>query len=641
MSLLAAVASIAALAAPAEARSGRAGGTPRAVDVCGEPVQPGHYRCFAQRRHDLGFRSTKQIRSTAAARPAGLGPADLQSAYHLPSDTAGTGQRVYIVNAYDHPNAEADLATYRRQYGLPPCTTANGCFRKVNQNGVPAPLPPRNADWAGETSMDLDVVSAICPRCGITLVEADDNSDNLFVAVRTATRMGARFVSLSWGGSETGDEVAYDDRYFTDAGVVYAASTGDDAYQGGVSYPASSPDVVAVGGTSLTRSTTSRGWSETVWRNNVVLGTGSGCSGSERKPAWQTVVPKPVCNRRAVADVSAVADPMTGVAVYQSYGGRGWSVNGGTSASAPIIAATYALAGPPARTDKPATYPYARSGDLYDITSGRNGTCSPALLCTAAAGWDGPTGLGTPNGVSAFARNAAVTVRDPGRQSGTVGAATSLPVIGVGSRGGTLTYAASALPPGLRMSASGVVTGTPTTAGVFHVTVTARDSTGATGSTSFEWSIASGRSRCTGQLLNNPGFESGEVGWTVDSGVVTADGVHAHGGRNYGWFGGYGTAHTDSAAQAVTIPAGCSASLTYHLAVETSEPSATVSDRFDVLVNGVRVQSLSNRDAGGYASRSVDLSSYAGKTITVTWRDVENDARATSFFLDDTALTLS
>ena len=331
--------------------------------------------------------------------PSGYGPADLQSAYKLPSSTRGAGQTVAIVDAYNDPTAEADLAVYRSTYGLPACTTANGCFRKVNQSGQASPLPRTDTGWAGEISLDVDMVSAICPNCNILLVEANNpNTGNLGTAVNTAVNLGAKFVSNSYGGPEDGSENSDDSLYFNHPGVVITASTGDNGF--GVSYPASGKGVTAVGGTSLTRDTSTRGWSETVWN-----GAGSGCSGSVAKPAFQVGL-NTGCGKRAEADVAAVADPQTGVAVYQTFGASGWAVYGGTSAASPIIASVYALAGNPGATDSPNSYPYAHTTALNDVTTGSNGNCG-APLCTAGVGYDGPTGLGTPQGTVAFSRLAA------------------------------------------------------------------------------------------------------------------------------------------------------------------------------------------------------------------------------------------
>ena len=310
---------------------------------------------------------------------------------------------MFVVDAYDDPTAEADLASYRAHYGLSACTTANGCFAKLNQSGTASPLPSPNSGWAGEIALDLDMVSATCPNCDITLIEATDASDNIFAAVAEAVHLGAKYVSMSWGGPEDGSEAYYDQRYFAWPGVLFAAATGDSAYAGGALYPATSPAVLAVGGTTLRRSSTSRGWTESAWATSTIEGAGSGCSSDEAKPLWQTIIPAAVCSRRADADVSAVADPATGVAVYQSYAAAGWTVYGGTSAATPIIASVAALAGTPRPGDHPASYPYATPAALYDVTAGSTGSCRPAVLCTAGPGWDGPTGLGTPDGTTAFA----------------------------------------------------------------------------------------------------------------------------------------------------------------------------------------------------------------------------------------------
>ncbi len=627
-----------ALATPA----GSASTSIKTVHTCSQSVAEGHFTCFAERRSDLGFTSKARVQATPLATPSGYGPSSLQSAYKLPSSSAGSGQRVYVVDAYNDPNAESDLATYRTQFGLPACTTANGCFQKLNQNGATSPLPAGNTGWAGEISLDLDMVSAVCPNCGITLIEANDASDNLFIAVKEATTLGAKYVSLSWGGPESGSESSYDSTYFKPTGVVYTASTGDSGFSAGVIYPATSVDAVAVGGTSLSTSTNSRGWTESVWS-----GAGSGCSSDETKPTWQSGIS--ACTKRATSDVSAVADPATGVAVYQTYGGSGWAVYGGTSASAPIVASVYALAGAPASTDKPASFPYAHPANLFDVTTGSNGTCSPTTLCKGGAGWDGPTGLGTPNGTAAFTSGGGgtgntVTVNNPGSQTGTVGVAKSLQITASDSGGLALTYSATGLPTGLSINSStGLISGTPSAAGTFTSTVTAQDSTNASGSTTFTWTIGTGGGSCSGQKFTNPGFESGSTGWTATSGVITTDGAHSRTGSGYSWLDGYGTTHTDTLSQSVAIPAGCSATLTYYLYISSRERTTrTAYDKLTVAANGTTVQSFSNLNKGtGYVLRSVNLSSYAGQTVTIKWTGTEDSSLATSFFVDDTALTIS
>jgi subtilase family serine protease len=638
-----------ALSIPASAQPVSSGSTGmKIVDSCNQDVGPGHYTCFAERRGDLGFTPRAHFSANPDATPSGYGPSSLLSAYNLPA-SGGSGPRVYVVDAYDDPNAESDLAAYRSQYGLPACTTSNGCFRKLNQNGQSSPMPAADSGWAGEISLDLDMVSAICPDCGITLIEANDASDNLFVAVKEAATLGAKFVSMSWGGGESGSEASYDSQYFQSSGVVYTASTGDGAYSAGVIYPATSPRVVAVGGTALHTASNSRGWSESVWKTNSTEGTGSGCSSDEAKPSWQSVVSSSVCSRRADSDVSAVADPATGVAVYQTYGGSGWAVYGGTSASAPIIASVYALAGTPSASTQPGSLPYAHTGNLNDVTSGNNGTCSPSLLCTAAAGWDGPTGLGTPNGLVAFGGTGGggtgntVTVTNPGSRTGTVGTATSLQISASDSGGLALTYSASGLPGGLSINASsGLISGTPSAAGTFSTTVTAKDSTNASGSATFTWTISSsGGGGCSGQVMKNPGFESGTANWTQTSGVINTDGAYSHAGSGYAWLDGYGSSHTDTLSQAVTIPAGCTASLSYYLWIDSNEGTGTAYDKLTVTANGTRVQSFSNVNQGsGYVRRTVSLSAYAGTTVTIKWTGTEDSSLATSFLIDDTALTL-
>ncbi|WP_308013979.1 hypothetical protein [Streptantibioticus parmotrematis] len=361
--------------------------------LCAQPTKPGEMACLAEARTDV----VQRMSVAPNATPSGYGPADLRSAYNLPSGSAGAGQTVAIVDAQDDPNAEADLAAYRAQYGLPACTTANGCFHKVDQNGG-TDYPVADAGWAGEISLDLDMVSATCPQCSILLVEANSPSmDDLGTAVDRAVTMGAKYVSNSYGGYEDPSEVKSDLAYFDHPGVAITASAGDDAY--GAQYPAASPFVTSVGGTALSHATNSRGWSESVWSTSAAEGTGSGCSADEAKPSWQKDTG---CSHRTISDVSAVADPATGVAVYDSYQASGWDVYGGTSASSPIIASVYALAGAPAAGTVPASYPYADTAALNDVTTGSNGSCSPGYLCTAGTGYDGPTGLGTPNGTAAF-----------------------------------------------------------------------------------------------------------------------------------------------------------------------------------------------------------------------------------------------
>ena len=397
-------------------RAGRAVGDVRRV--CAAPKR-GFAACMSLLRTNVPAHRGLFTHDTT---PPGYGPPDLQSAYSLPSATAGSGKTVAIVDAYDDPNAAADLATYRAQFGLPACTTASGCFEKVNQEGQQGSYPAPDAGWATEESLDVDMVSAVCPSCHILLVEANSNSgSDMYAAEDEAVALGAKYVSNSWTSSEYSGETQAD-QYFNHPGVVITAAAGDSGY--GVNYPAASPYVTAVGGTTLTKdSGVPRGWTETAWGSaSGGEGTGSGCSQYEPKPAWQH---DSGCANRTVADVSAVADPNTGVAMYDSYSQSGWLVVGGTSVATPVIASTYALAGAPEQGTNPASYPYLHSTGLNDVTSGADGTCTPSYLCTAGPGYDGPTGLGTPDGVTAFQPVGAGTV------AGTVtDAATGKPVAG-------------------------------------------------------------------------------------------------------------------------------------------------------------------------------------------------------------------
>jgi subtilase family serine protease len=357
--------------------------------VCPGPAAAGEAHCHARVR--VGADGAAAV----AATPSGFGPADLQSAYATPSATGGSGQVVAIVDAYDNPNAEHDLNVYRQQFGLPACTSASGCFRKVNQNGVAGSYPRGDVSWGQEIDLDIEMVSALCPSCRILLVEASSASlTDLGTAVNTAVKLGATVVSNSYGGGESSGEVQSEQTYYNHPGVAITVSSGDGGF--GVEFPAASRFVTAVGGTHLQRAAGGRGWSESAWS-----GAGSGCSAFITKPTWQTDAG---CHMRSVADVAAVADPATGVAVYDSYGhgsrSVGWLVFGGTSVAAPLVAAVYALAGN-GGGGAGASAAYAHPSALNDVTAGSNGTCG-SYLCTAGAGYDGPTGLGTPIGVGAF-----------------------------------------------------------------------------------------------------------------------------------------------------------------------------------------------------------------------------------------------
>jgi len=339
------------------------------------------------------------LRPLAAPNPSnGYTPTQLRAAYGLLLDPTKT-TTVAIVDAYASPNAAADLKVYRDQFflgdpNLPVPLT------QVNQSGGPISTVSGNTGWGQEEMLDLEMVSAICPSCKILYVGANSASFNdLGAAVDMAATLGATVISNSYGGTESLFSSVYASHY-NHAGVAITVSSGDSGY--GVQVPAAFSTVTAVGGTTLTLNSDGTRNKETVWS-----GAGSGCSAYIAKPAWQHDA---ACSRRTVADVAAVADPATGVAVYDSYGSTGganWYVFGGTSVAAPIIGAVYALSGNTAGV--PAQLAYTNAGSLFDVTSGSNGSCvrgrktSGAYLCTAGTGYDGPTGNGTPNGsLSAF-----------------------------------------------------------------------------------------------------------------------------------------------------------------------------------------------------------------------------------------------
>jgi subtilase family serine protease len=384
---LLAAAALATVGYSAKAAPASPGAAPATSKVCAA-AKAGTASCLSYVRS--GARPGSGVRPNAAS-PQGLNPPDLRSAYNLTSNGSAS-QTIAIVDAFNDPTAEADLGTYRSQFGLPACTTANGCFKKVNQTGGTS-LPPTDAGWALEISLDVDMASAICPGCHILLVEATSNSFANLGAAENYAATHANVVSNSFGGSDASDTT--NGSFYNHPGVAITVSSGDSGF--GVEYPASSRFVTAVGGTTLTRSSSSRGWTESAWS-----GAGSGCSRFNTQLAGQASAGTG-CSRRAVADVSAVADPNTGVSVFDStplQGNSGWWVVGGTSASAPIIAGVYALAGNAASINN--SFPYSHTAGLFDVTTGSNGSCSPTQLCRARAGWDGPTGLGTPNGTSAF-----------------------------------------------------------------------------------------------------------------------------------------------------------------------------------------------------------------------------------------------
>jgi subtilase family serine protease len=391
--------------------------------VCA-PVPLDQARC-----HALVVTGTDGTPLATASYQNGYVPADLRGAYKLGAEPTGTwtanGKTVAIVDAYDNPNAAADLAAYRAQFGLPVCAdgtvTSCGLFTKVEPTGTRG-----DTGWGEEIDLDIDMVSAVCPSCAIVLDEGKSNSlTDLGSAVDDAARRSSvAAISNSYGTSgEFSGETSYNS-YYDHPHIAVTASAGDSGY--GAEFPAASNTVVAVGGTSLYKNsstvtsakrtgTDGNTWAETVWS-----GTGSGCSAYFTRQTWQTTaVPSTgTCTMRVIGDVAAEADPNTGVAVYDSYGStknNDWYEFGGTSVASPIIASVFALNGNTGSSSSdtyPAAYLYAGTASLFDVTAGSNGNCTRGskrstntgngYLCTAQTGYDGPTGLGTPNSTGAF-----------------------------------------------------------------------------------------------------------------------------------------------------------------------------------------------------------------------------------------------
>lgn len=294
----------------------------------------------------------------------GLHPAELRALYGLP--TTGQSMTVAVVDAYDDPAAEADLAVYRTAFGLPACTTQNGCFRKVNQTGSSSTYPQANVAWSDEIALDLDMVSAVCPACRILLVEArSPQVSDLGASVDRAVALGARVVSNSYYANEWSGERALDPDY-RHPGVAITVSAGDATLP---FYPAASPYVTAIGGTTVEGSAPL--WAQTAWGYG-----GRGCSRYEPRPSYQS---DRWCRTRSTVDMAVVGDPQTGVATFATSAG-GWIVAGGTSVGAPVVAAAYALSGNP---QGPA-FSYQHDG-AFKILGGARYTL--------------PTGLGYPYGL--------------------------------------------------------------------------------------------------------------------------------------------------------------------------------------------------------------------------------------------------
>jgi subtilase family serine protease len=470
-----------------------------AVDkpLCAKPAAPDGIRCFALRRVQVAEStpgavaySTTQESTKDPAGDGGLTPAALATAYHVNPASPASSQTVGLVDWFNDPHALHDLNHFDSYYGLHKETSTS--FRQVNQKGASTPLPRNDADSAGEIALDIETVRGLCHTCKIVLVEASDpNGTDLAAAENEAVTLGATEVSNSWGGPEEPVSSSFL-AAFNHPGVVITASTGDDGWlgwdyangsspgeddtEGVASFPSTDPDVIAVGGTTLDLNSSSARTAETVWNGNGIDdktgrsydgpggASGGGCSTLFKAPAWQLhyagYAAAGCDGMRLDADISADADPNTGLDVYDTYEG-GWITIGGTSLASPITAALFALAGGSGGATYPASTLYTNgvhdAGALYDVVTGGNSFCggdttrhcskyaatygvdnpnglgagvvdcsfprngsevaTPPVLsseCNAVIGYDGPSGLGTPNGISFFQHsNPSVRITDP------------------------------------------------------------------------------------------------------------------------------------------------------------------------------------------------------------------------------------
>ena len=629
----------------------------------------------------------------SAASGVGEYTADqLASAYRFSSlygaGDEGSGQTVALYEL--EPNKTSDISAYQSCYG----TSASVSYVKVDSGAG-------SGAGEGEAALDIEDVIGLAPKASILVYQGPNSNSGAYDTYNSIISQDkAKVISTSWGlcESEEGSSAASSENtLFQEAatqGQSIFAAAGDSGSEDcgsnslAVDDPASQPYVTGVGGTSI--SALGPPPTQTVWNDDCSGGTcggGGGISSLWSMPSYQSGAPGSLnvinssssaspCQAgtgsycREVPDVSADADPATGYSIY--WDGQ-WIGIGGTSAAAPLWAAFTALAnassgcnGTPIGFANPALYKAAASSyssDFGDITSGNNDiTGTNGGKFTAGTGYDMASGLGTPIG-SALAATlcggggtpATVTVTSPGSQTGTVGTAVSVQIHASDSDSGALTYSATGLPAGLAISSStGLITGTPTTAATSSVTVTAKDASGPSGSASFSWTISPAAGSCTAaQLLGNPDFATGTPApWTTTADVVVpaADGEPGYGGATYvAWLDGYNQPHTDTLAQTVAIPTGCStATFSFYLHIDTSQTGSTVHDTLSVQVlssSGSVLGTLATfsnvNAASGYTQHSYSLSAYAGQTITLKFTGTETTRRETSFVVSDTGLNVS
>jgi MYXO-CTERM domain-containing protein len=395
------------------------------VDVCPERT-PGGRRCFAHRIVRPG--STRPIVESGgdvctssgggggSSPPSGaMTPTDVLTRYDIPATAHANGAIVALVEL-PSTHGLTDVNAYRAKYGIAalaecpvdssgvPTPGGTACFARVGSDGTTKTVSSTDCPgWAGETGLDMDMVSAACPDCSIVLAEAasDETLDGMNKIAATVVHAAA--VSNSWGAPELPPD---DETPYESTGILTVAASGDDGYldeeegADAPNFPASSPYVLAVGGTTMKGPSP---FSEIVWNDSSGSG-GSGCSTEFAMPSWQSSsgFSFGTCKMRASVDVSAAAefDP-GGIASYDQDDG-GWNSVVGTSAASPLVAAIMVRLGL-AGTDNHALL-YSHISAFNDITSGDDySACGGSVMCTAAKGWDGPTGLGTPNGTALLA----------------------------------------------------------------------------------------------------------------------------------------------------------------------------------------------------------------------------------------------
>jgi len=598
---------------------------------------------------------------TPHSTPSGVSPSQINTAYRLnQTGENGSGETVALWE-FDGYNS-SDLSTYNSQYGLsgPAATTVS--VDSANYDSNPG-------QGEGEVELDSEVVRAVAPQANQLVYEApnsDQGEIDIANAIVSADKVSV--ISISWGSCEqdtTPSVMTAVNNTFEQAAAegisIYSAAgdsgsrdcTGSTSGSGvkAVDFPGSSVYDTSVGGTTLTMGSGGSYSSESAWSDG-----GGGVSTLYTRPSWQPGS----SSYRTVPDVSSDADPNSGYAIYT---GGSWEQIGGTSAAAPLWSGFTALYNQKAAASSkadlgfadPAIYQVGAGSSyhsvMHDVTTGANQDYKAGTGYDEATGWGSPVADGLITamlGTGGTTGGNTVTVTNPGSESGTVGTAASVQIAASDSASGqTLSYSATGLPAGLSINAStGLITGTPTASGSSSVTVTAKDTTGATGTTTFTWTVTGGSSGCTAaQLIGNPGFETGTATpWTASSGVINNDTSDepTHSGSWDAWLDGYGSSHTDTLSQAVTVPTGCSATFSFWLHVDTDKTTTKASDKLTVTANSTTLATYSNLNAAsGYVQETFNLSSFAGQTVTLKFNGVETTGAQTSFVIDDTALKVS